>query len=305
MSDLKQAHDENTWKVELRADIITAMLSTVNKRTNAYERIGCYYKNYAPASLYKYYRGSECHLDAIRNNQMWYSAPCKFNDVFDCDVSVNQRELESTLSRALTNGKPIKAGSDMWSKIRQRVRQAVPSLRDYIDELRRTMGVACLCEADNSLLMWAHYANNHQGLCAEYNLLKINEQLSFTPIPVIYSNDRAKLCVTNPTTVEEDSLKTLIESITSKSPEWSYEREWRIVRDNRACGDAWNKSEKGALLEMVTPSSIILGCEVDAIVEQEMKRYCEQNEIDLYKMEKDELLYRLNKKPILKFNSSK
>ena len=41
--------------------------------------------------------------------------------------------------------------------------------------------------------MWAHYANNHKGMCVEYELLQISEQLKFSPIPVIYTDERVSL----------------------------------------------------------------------------------------------------------------
>ena len=53
---------------------------------------------------------------------------------------------------------------------------------------------------------------------------------------------------------------------------------------------------------MIRPSSIILGCAVKPEFEQEVKDYCSSNEINLYKMVKDQLQYKLNKKAISEFN---
>ena len=51
------------------------------------------YQCYAPASLYKYYSDSQLHLNSIRNNKMWYSAPCNFNDVFDCNIAIDEQKV--------------------------------------------------------------------------------------------------------------------------------------------------------------------------------------------------------------------
>lgn len=53
---------------------------------------------------------------------------------------------------------------------------------------------------------------------------------------------------------------------------------------------------------MIQPSSIILGCAAQPELEREVTDYCSANRIDLYKMEKDPIQYRLNKNAVLEFN---
>lgn len=96
----------------------------------------------------------------------------------------------------------------------------------------------------DSLLMWAHYANNHRGMCVEYELMEINKQLGFSPVPVIYSDRKVKFNSINQDAVETDTTRNFIESLTSKSPEWSFEKEWRIIRDDGACGKNWDIEKK-------------------------------------------------------------
>ena len=169
-------------------------------------------------------------------------------------------------------------------------------------QMRSQMGITCLSELDDSLLMWAHYANNHRGMCVEYELMEINRQLKFTPIPIVYSEDRACIGSLNPDTVERDTTKVFLESLTAKSSEWSYEKEWRIIRDDGACGDRWDAEKKGALLDMILPTSVTLGCMAKQEFSKEVQEYCENNQINLYKMERDPKAYRLVKVPILQFD---
>ena len=166
-------------------------------------------------------------------------------------------------------------------------------------KMRSQMGITCLSELDDSLLMWAHYANNHRGMCVEYELMEINRQLNFTPIPVIYSEDRACIRSLNLDTVGRDTTKVFLESLTTKSSEWSYEKEWRIIRDDSACGDRWNAEKKGALLDMIRPTSVILGCMAKQEFSDTVQEFCKNNQINLYKMERDPKVYRLIKVPIL------
>ena len=54
---------------------------------------------------------------------------------------------------------------------------------------------------------------------------------------------------------------------------------------------------------MIRPSSITLGCAAEEQLEAAVREYCEKNQISLYKMRKDKILYRLNKVAILEFDT--
>mgnify|MGYP005761965831 FL=1 len=233
---------------------------------------------------------------------MWYSAPCNFNDVFDCGISIDEEKVFDEALKLLSGNSRILSGSKVWKDLKLIIKKNMKELQTEFDSLKDTTGVSCLSELKDSLLMWAHYANNHRGFCVKYDMMEINRSLKFTAVPVIYSEEKTCFDFFDPQSIEKDTWKLFIQSLTSKSPEWGYEKEWRIIRDQGACGDKWNVGKKGALLDMIRPSSIILGCAVKPDFEQEAKDYCSSNEINLYKMEKDQLQYKLNKQVILVFN---
>lgn len=300
---MEEQEKEDEWKIKLHKELITAMTKDGEEKENASIKVGYYYKCYAQASLYKYYSDTPEKLDAVKNNKMWYSAPCNFNDVFDCDISIDKEKIFNEALKLLPDNRSIRPGSKKWKDSKVTINKILEVLQVEFDSLKDTVGVSCLSELDDSLLMWAHYANNHRGFCVEYDLMEINNVLKFTAIPVIYSKEKTCFNFFDLNSIENEGLfKLFIQSLSSKSPEWSYEKEWRIIRDQGACGDKWNAEKKGALLEMIRPNSIILGCAAKPDFEQEIKDYCRSNEINLYKMEKDKLQYRLNKKAIFEFN---
>lgn len=302
MEEQEKEYDQDEWKFSLRSEVLAAITGNQAEQTRAYAEVGYYYQCCAPASLYKYYPDTELHLNSVKNNQMWYSAPCNFNDVFDCDISIDDQKVFDEALKLFPDKRGIRPGSKMWKDIRIEMKQHLKGLRTEFDSLKDTTGVTCLSESEDSLLMWAHYANNHRGICVEYNLLEINSVLGFTAIPVIYSGERTCFNFFNIQSIEKDTLQLFIRSLTSKSPEWRYEKEWRIIRDQGACGDKWDVNKKGALLETIKPSSVILGCAAKPEFEQEVTDYCNASRINLYKMEKDMIQYQLNKKAILEFN---
>ena len=256
----------------------------------------------APSSLYKYYSDRQEKLETVKHNKMWYSAPCNFNDVFDCDMSMDEEGIFQSILQMYPDRRGIREGSPIWRDLLKTCRQQIRTFQSSYDILKSRMGISCLSESDDSLLMWAHYANNHCGICVEYELLEINRQLGFSPVPIIYSDDRVCVHTLDPNTLEKDIQGIFIESLTSKSPEWSYEKEWRIIRDDGACGNKWDAEKKGALLEMIRPSSIILGCMAKPEFEKAVREHCEECRINLYKMEKDKGRYRLEKTPVILFD---
>ena len=303
MSTGQQEEHCDDWKIKLQEEMIALLTGSTQEQQKAYLQIGYHYNYSAPASLYKYYRGTERDLENIKANKMWYSAPCNFNDVFDCEITVDEKALFNCALQLAPEGAKIRAGSPAWKQIQTTMRKEVKSFCSTFEAMRSTMGVSCLSEIDDSLLMWAHYASNHRGMCVEYDLMQVNKQLNFTPVPIIYSKERVCLNVLNPDTAGNDSVALFLRSITSKSEEWSYEREWRIIRDEAACGTSWSPEKKGALLDMIRPSSITLGCAVEEDFEQSVRAYCEVEKIPLYKMQKDRMQYHLNKVSVLEFDT--
>lgn len=301
MADLQKEYEQDTWKSALRSEIIIALTGDPIEKENALEKIGYYYECYAPATLYKYYPDTIMHLNSVRNNQMWYSAPCNYNDVFDCDIAIDNKAVFDEALKLFPDSRGIRPGSKVWRDFQKSVNHNLRSLRATFDNLRNTMGVSCLSESEKSLLMWAHYANNHRGICVEYDLLQINSVLKFTAVPVIYSQERACFNFFNPENIENDTLGLFIQSLTSKSLEWSYEKEWRIIRENVACGEKWDTDKKGALLDMLRPCSITLGCAAREEFQKDVTDYCSANRITLYKMKKDPVRYKLNREVLLDF----
>ena len=175
--------------------------------------------------------------------------------------------------------------------------------KQYAEAVRNKLFLCCFSKDSDSPPMWAHYANNHKGFCVEYELLEINKQLQFTPIPIIYSNEKVFVGSLFPQSLEKSVTKMIVDGLSTKSTEWSYEKEWRIIRDDSACGDKWNSEKLGALLPMIRPTSIILGCESTSSFQTIVEQYCRENKINLYKMEKDNHLYKLNKKVLLSFDT--
>lgn len=125
----------------------------------------------------------------------------------------------------------------------------------YVKQRISHIGVICLSENKENLLMWAHYANDHKGILAGimqypslgnifYNLFTSNPLINtsygekFSPFDGIakpvkyrkafrYKNDKYDYDYSNISA--EGADRVLYEVFMQKSDEWIYEQEHRIV----------------------------------------------------------------------------
>jgi hypothetical protein len=195
-------------------------------------------KSSVPTRLYKYQVFGPRALENLKSRQIWFCAPARFNDPFDCALSVIPDDLsDADLVRAYeyikmrmgndpafdltfaTDGKPN-------DRFRSDVLNGVKSA--FADLTRKNLeehGVACFSEIHDSLLMWAHYADGHRGFCLEFDATM--EPFSKAR-RVIYQDTLPSL---NPVDVLEDVKQAdpFEPMLLTKSACWSYEREWRLV----------------------------------------------------------------------------
>ncbi len=126
--------------------------------------------------------------------------------------------------------------------------------QEYIELLRGTVQkfrVACFTETPYSMLMWSHYANNHQGFCIEYEIPLYAApyiQIFHNLMPVIYSDKRISIldqCIRSlqPPGLTADILWDIYKyGLLMKSMDWKYQNEWRLISCNNLLsnGDGYN-----------------------------------------------------------------
>lgn len=89
--------------------------------------------------------------------------------------------------------------------------------RDMID----SFGIVSLAENPDNLLLWAHYASNHYGMCLGFEW----DETGLPPAEeVIYQNRYRTFEYYSHTEAELAAI-----SLLQKSADWAYEREWRSV----------------------------------------------------------------------------
>jgi hypothetical protein len=212
--------------------------------------------------LFKYF--DPARLDVIENGCIRLTQPIDFNDPFEFKPVIStvatkeefEDIFEQTISEhaedALSKCPPehrhliskeqviemsrklfIDNQEAVGSYLRKTAKQVSEIYHNKSNEL---IGVLCLTEKRDNLLMWSHYADSHKGFCIKFDTShnffnkKRTEQDEFYHLrKVEYFENRP-----NKTMSEMSGVDLLLH----KSDVWSYEKEWRF------CGVLHDSDEK-------------------------------------------------------------
>lgn len=185
--------------------------------------------------IYKYQRlsgeyGRRAVEGVLRDNLLFWQSPLAFNDPFDCAprflFGKTPRDRERFAKAAAATH--LKDGTRSTRRIARRRALALSEERHRLTLIKgfnnwmARVSVTCFSKVANVPLMWAHYGDSHQGVCFEFK-----EKLSPTPFiafDVTYSEMRPTVDLTkilSPNTFEDTLL--------TKSADWSYEHEKRMI----------------------------------------------------------------------------
>jgi hypothetical protein len=107
-------------------------------------------------------------------------------------------------------------------------RELLQDVLYYNEVLFSNMGVLSLSEESLNSLMWAHYADSHRGFCLGFECHETN-------VLGQYSNkveyvEQIKLPEIVAFSMEKDQDDILLTIAHTKSKEWEYEKEWRVLK---------------------------------------------------------------------------
>jgi hypothetical protein len=92
---------------------------------------------------------------------------------------------------------------------------------EHSRRITNDIGVLCVSEINDDILMWSHYADCHRGICFEFDGMGT---LMAHAQKVSYATERQFI---NP--YRDDNVTAMEKALLTKSDHWSYEREWRLI----------------------------------------------------------------------------
>lgn len=183
-----------------------------------------------PMILYKYL--SPHRIDVLESGMIRFTQPAAFNDPFESRPHLARQPTVDDLRRLMSVesklGSVAQKSIDDLLNSDQIDRIAGSLLSTFLRLLSTGTGILSLTEVRDSLLMWAHYGAKHEGFVIGF---RTDTTYFLTPnaAPEAAGHTRK---VTYAESRPSRSVKELThrDLYFTKSPEWSYEREWRQYR---------------------------------------------------------------------------
>jgi hypothetical protein len=191
-----------------------------------------------PEFLYKYCRLNENNREWIerifRRNELYFASAPQFNDPFDCRVQASfdatDDDWEDYLDGMLKDKHPDWDYDDRQIIVRQLIKEGwlkdpiaqqkiIGDVQEAIDKL----GVYCLSEVHDDILMWSHYADGNKGLCLQFYITPGMHSFGELLFKVEYASSYPKIQIAADR--EDQTRKVLL----TKAAFWKHEKEWRIL----------------------------------------------------------------------------
>jgi hypothetical protein len=182
--------------------------------------------------------------------------------------------FDESLRLALPDG----PGEDptLVRQVNERIRAAFYD--DLRDRIATAVGVLSLSEVPDSLLMWAHYADEHRGFALGFDgghrffdRTLHGPDVARALRPVTYSERRPRRYLAAYLEDPEYLFESLAQDFyLTKSLEWSYEREWRMLLPASDADEAITAGGQTVLLLSYPPEAlreVVLGarCPPDCV----------------------------------------
>ncbi|MDE7088573.1 MAG: DUF2971 domain-containing protein [Prevotella sp.] len=175
-----------------------------------------------PKTLFKY-TTLETLKKGLEMPSVYFSAATDFNDPFELKYKLDSNYTKDDWIAYFNKREPQREGCEALAEwYMNNPQKAHEFVSGSIEEQIKDTGILCLTTHNDNLLMWAHYADSHRGVCIEY--VTMNHIMASGILKKVkYSNQYIRFNYIK----EPDRLK---KCIFHKSCQWSYENEYRIVR---------------------------------------------------------------------------
>lgn len=280
-----------------------------------------------PPSIFKFRGPDENAFRNLQEGEVWLASPDSYNDPFDSAASLSAEELykrdrgilperlRATAGAFLndTDWLAIDAAADPMREFSRRMleceprldRAAIPAVLDALESvgiertrdlyapllatIRDGLKVCSFSASREPILMWSHYAAQHQGFCLEYEVQRLPALVQRLLFPVIYREEMFDATRFHLAAAAEPSRFNNIYGMLQplfKAPDWSYEQEWRLVFS----AGTLPQSRPYAIGR---PSAVYLGARSSSKTEARVREVCRDSGIALWRMHLSSRGFRL------------
>lgn len=199
----------------------------------------------------------------LYEQKLKFNNPSFFNDPFDCDINLISFELKNLSSDVEREIKQLKSKYEKHSISDQQLLEAYKFAQ--VNKLNNA-SICCFSLNCKNTVMWSHYGDNHKGIALifDQSLNDCFEDLESKRIsffPVSYTQKSR-------TNYLENKKKAIQQLFATKSADWKYESEYRLVT---------LKNQEFFKFRKQYLTGAIFGCRVDAVKRDAFIEYCKHH----------------------------
>ncbi len=263
-----------------------------------------------PDIVYKYRTSSDNHMDALKQNILYASAPSCLNDPYEGSLYIDTRRRWKVYYQTFLDLFYQKTGfrlaikvddyddrasfvtnlakcmgiydhelddwKEMWKIPDSMVDFGLLKFQEELKaESEKLHRICSFSSVNDSPPMWLHYSADYSGFCVGYDIKELKNDLTDLLFPVRYTNELIEVDDTF-FSGEEPNDSFYIDSLTRKSKEWSYEHEWRLL----LIADSEELHQK---VFLPIPKQIILGKNISEENEKRIIEIAGINNVSCYK----------------------
>jgi hypothetical protein len=199
---------------------------------------------------YKYLPFNENSLKILTEGTIKFTDPETFNDPFDCrpPYVANVEDIAKTKFKTIRKYSKKRGESPAQTILKKRKYAAKMKINAESGVINNNVainfGMVCLTSTPDNLLMWSHYADSHKGFIVGFKIptngafsaVNIHNEKAIVkywtdclyPLPVAYCTERPVVFYGS-----DSDLETSQKRLLSKSVDWEYERESRVIDTTR------------------------------------------------------------------------
>jgi hypothetical protein len=186
---------------------------------------------YTPTRFFKFISADTEHSiqniqQLVLHNKIRLSGRASFNDPFDSRFVLDAPESADEIIAYLQD---LHARQGVSAPTQQEIEEVrndpdgrMADIRNQANYALDRWGLYSLTDLVDHPLMWAHYANSHKGIAIVFK-----NMLPLAPFPMRYDTTFPRCTLSSKKSIE-------IYRAWEKGEQWSYEEEWRIVRQEAA-----------------------------------------------------------------------
>ena len=164
-------------------------------------------------------------------------------------------------------------------------------LSNVCKQIKNNVLLSCFSTQYDSVLMWAHYAENNKGACfefdvnpKEYSKVKYSRRMRVFQLTKLLKYYFGHEFAGEKINLDDKKYDFALKPYLTKSIDWSYENEYRCSFSDKSTDERIDYQPKITLLGTTGIRKIILGCKASKDFEDFMKKKAAEKKIPVFKI---------------------